>query len=240
MRDEQQSSWMRDSRPRTVEGVDESPSRSEVLRYLGYPADATPKRSVEEIGERWMAEAQRCARPRATFRVLPVAVLESNRVCLRTPQGISEFGGTIGKFLKASQYVAAFIATAGAEIDRLASELSHDGKTLEAMVVAAVGAERAEAIEHAVIEQLNAEAGPDGFTTTLPYSPGYCGMELTEQGELFALFGDDTVGVNLTPDSLMVPLRSVSGLVGIGPSIEMEEQGRACDRCEMPNCDMRR
>ncbi|MCP3920224.1 MAG: hypothetical protein GY711_32255 [bacterium] len=240
MEGERQASWMRDPRPRTIEGVEAPLSRSEVLRYLGYPADATPQRPVEELLERWMEEAVRCARPRATYRVLPVAALERRRVGLLTPGGITEFGGSVGRFLAGSRYVAAFIATSGSEIDRLAGDLGRSGKALEAMVVAAVGAERAEAVEHAVLEQLNERAEPDGFRTTLPYSPGYCGMLLTEQTGLFALFGDHTVGVTLSPECVMTPMRSVSGLIGLGPSSEIEDQGNACDRCEQVNCNMRR
>jgi len=240
MRGERQSSLMQDPRPRTIEGVEAPPCRSEVLRYLGYPADAVPQRPVEELLERWMEEAGRCARPRAIYRVLPVVTLERSRVCLRTPDGISEFRGSVGEFLAASRYVAAFIATSGPEIDRLADDLGRSGKFLEAMMVAAVGAERAEAAEYAVIEQLNEQAEPEDFMTTLPYSPGYCGMALTEQTGLFALFGDQTLGVTLSPACAMTPQRSVSGLIGLGPTSEIEDQGRACDRCKQANCNMRR
>ncbi len=231
---------MRDPRPRTIEGVEAPVCRSEVLRYMGYPADATPQQQVDEMLDHWMAEAVRCARPRASYMVLPVVTLERNRIRLQTPDGIGEFRGTVGKYLAASRYVALFIATSGPEIDCLAGDLSRSGKYLEAMVVAAVGAERAEAAEHAVLERLKQCIGPDEFTATLPYSPGYCGMALTEQTRLFALFGDHTAGVMLSPECMMTPLRSVSGLIGLGPSSEIEDQGRPCDRCELATCNMRR
>ncbi|MAG58965.1 MAG: hypothetical protein CMJ83_21975 [Planctomycetes bacterium] len=231
---------MRDPRPRTIEDVETPLSRSEVRRYLGYPGDVAPQHQVDELLEHWMQEAVRCARPRAIYMVLPVATLDQHRVCLQTPAGIRELRGSVGKFLAGSRYVAAFIATAGSEIDRLAGDLGRSGKALEAMVVAAVGAERAEAAEYAVIEQLNERAEPGGLATTLPYSPGYCGMVLTEQTGLFALFGDDTVGVTLSSECVMTPLRSVSGLIGIGPSHEIEDQARPCDRCELVGCNMRR
>jgi cobalamin-dependent methionine synthase I len=111
---------------------------------------------------------------------------------------------------------------------------------LAAMIVNAVGAERAEAAEAKILERLREQAGEFGFCPTLPYSPGYCGMALSEQRTLFDLFRDFDVGVTLSDSCLMQPLKSVSGLIGLGPSERVQESGSPCDRCELYNCAMRR
>ena len=98
----------------------------------------------------------------------------------------------------------------------------------------------AEAAEAAVIQQLRELAGPQGLAPTLPYSPGYCGIALTEQTKLFSLFGGETVGVELTEDCMMRPLKSISGLIGLGPADEIGVHGSPCERCELYNCAMRR
>jgi hypothetical protein len=108
------------------------------------------------------------------------------------------------------------------------------------MVLNAVGAERAESAEAVVIAQLRATAKPAGLTPTLPYSPGYCGMSLVEQRKLFGLLDGKAVGVTLTSDCLMQPIKSVSGLIGLAPTAAVEEFGSPCDRCELHNCNMRR
>jgi cobalamin-dependent methionine synthase I len=136
--------------------------------------------------------------------------------------------------------VAAFIATAGPEVEHLASELMRERDDLAAMIVNAVGAERAEAAEAAVIQLLREQARPDDYAPTLPYSPGYCGMALVEQQKLFALFEGETVGVILTEDCLMRPLKSISGLIGLARADEIEAHGSPCDRCELHSCAMRR
>ncbi len=74
----------------------------------------------------------------------------------------------------------------------------------------------------------------------MPYSPGYCGMPLTEQTKLFGLFDPENVGVRLSSDCLMRPLKSVSGLIGLGPAEDVKEFGSPCDRCELRGCAMRR
>jgi hypothetical protein len=226
--------------PRIIEQVDEVVDRGEVLRYLGYPAGVSPGAQLQSVLDRWIEETSRRATPRAIYVVLPVAEKDRRRLRLQTSHGVIEFRGAIGEFLGASHSVAAFIATAGPEVVRLASELTSKRDDLAALVVNAVGAERAEAAEAAVINQLREQVEPAGFAPTLPYSPGYCGMSLTEQTKLFSLFDRENIGVTLSAECLMRPLKSVSGLIGLGLAEEVEQFGSPCDRCELHDCAMRR
>jgi hypothetical protein len=212
----------------------------EVLRYLGYPAGVEPNRRLQAVLDEWVPEASRRAKPRAVYRVFPIAQLRPRSLRLQTSSGEVEFHGAVGEFLGPSECVALFIATAGPDVERLASELMQQGDSLESMIVNAVGAERAEAAEAIVIEQLRDAAQKYAFSPTLPYSPGYCGMAVTEQRALFSLFGNDDVGVTLSDSCLMRPLKSISGLIGLGPAELTEAIGSPCDRCELYNCGMRR
>jgi hypothetical protein len=229
-----------DMRPRFLDHVDAPIDRAEVLRYLGYPVDVVPNRELRELLEHWVAEAEGRAQPRAVFAGFPIAEIGKQSLCLKTTCGTTEFRGAIGEFLGKARQIVAFIATAGPNVELLASELMREGDHLEALIVSAVGSERAEAAEMAVIEQLRSQGGVTGLVPTLPYSPGYCGMALSEQTKLFELVGDHSVGVSLTVDCLMKPLKSVSGLIGLGLPEEVKQYGSPCDRCELKNCDMRR
>lgn len=223
-----------------VDQVSEPVDLGEVLRYLGYPVGVKPNSHLQPLLEDWVLEASHRAIPRATYIVLPVTQLTPRSLRLETTTGKVEFHGAIGEFLGASECVAAFIATAGPHVERLASELMQRGDPLAAMIVNAVGAERAEAAETVVIDELRGQAQKCAFAPTLPYSPGYCGMALTEQRTLFSLFGDCDVGVTLTDSYFMRPLKSVSGLIGLGPAERVLAFGSPCDRCELYNCAMRR
>ncbi len=226
--------------PRFVDHVEEAIDRSEVLRYLGYPVGVLPNNRIASILDHWIDEGSRLATPRAIYRVLPVVDKDHKSLRVESSAGVTEFRGAIGEFLGSSLSIAVFIATAGPQVERRASELLREQDDLGAMVLNAIGAERAEAAEAVVINQLREEARLVGFAPTLPYSPGYCGMKLVEQRKLFSLFDTQRVGVALTPDCLMQPIKSVSGLVGLGLAAEVVESGSPCDRCELHNCNMRR
>ena len=178
--------------------------------------------------------------PRAIYVVLPIVDKGQRHLRLQAEDGTVEFRGAIGEFLGVSHHIAAFIATAGPELEALATELMDKGDELSAMIVNSVGAERAEAAENVVIDELREQAAQNGDAPTLPYSPGYCGMSLKEQPKLFGLFDKENVGVTLTSSCLMRPLKSVSGLIGIGSAEDVTEFGTPCERCELKSCAMRR
>jgi len=226
--------------PEFVTEGSEPIDEAEVLRYLGYPIGRRPAANTERLVGQWIAEAGQRAAPGAAYVVLPVIEKSKNRLTVASESGETEFHGAIGRFLGVSRLIVAFIATAGPDVERLASQLMAEGDDLAAMIVNAVGAERAEAAGAVVIDRVREQIGSIGFTTTLPYSPGYCGMALTEQTQLFSLFGGATAGVSLTSSCLMQPIKSVSGLVGLAPQEEVTIEGSPCDRCELHSCNMRR
>ncbi|MCA9261569.1 MAG: hypothetical protein KDA61_20270, partial [Planctomycetales bacterium] len=114
------------------------------------------------------------------------------------------------------------------------------GEGLPALICDAIGAERAEAAEAAVLQELSPQMARLRLSCTLPYSPGYCGMALTEQRKLFGLFGDQSAGVSLSETCLMRPLKSISGLIGVASESLVVAHGSPCDRCELHQCAMRR
>lgn len=227
--------------PHRVDEVPGQIDRGEVLRYLGYPQGVAPAERFVSVLDEWIEEAGRRATPRATYIVLPVTELSNRRLKVQTSNGHeTTFNGAIGEFLGAAECLGVFIATAGPGVEQLATELMNDGDPLAGMIVNAVGAERAEAAESVVLDQLRENAREHDFAPTLPYSPGYCGMALVEQRTLFSLFGQADVGVTLTENCLMQPLKSVSGLIGLGPAERVQAFGSPCDRCELYSCSMRR
>jgi cobalamin-dependent methionine synthase I len=172
--------------------------------------------------------------------VLPVLDRSSERLRIGTAATDAVFEGEVARFLGDSQLVLVFIATAGGRVEQLASQLMADDEALPAMIVGAVGSERAEAAQSAVIEGVRTRIESVGLAPTLPYSPGYCGMELTEQSQLFELFHGQTAGVSLSPTCQMLPIKSVSGLVGLAPPETVGPERSPCERCQLENCHMRR
>ena len=82
--------------------------------------------------------------------------------------------------------------------------------------------------------ELEKEFGAKGLGISYPYSPGYCGWKVSDQQILFSLLPNQPCGVSLTASSLMCPIKSVSGVVGIGRQMTRQKYG--CELCGKKDC----
>ena len=88
----------------------------------------------------------------------------------------------------------------------------------------------ADRLQAAVAER----AAAGGLHLTNRYSPGYCGWPVSDQQKLFRLLPPDFCGVRLSETSLMQPIKSVSGLIGLGERAVFNDY--TCERCDLESC----
>ncbi len=78
-----------------------------------------------------------------------------------------------------------------------------------------------------------------GWKHTNRFSPGYCGWHVSEQKKLFPLFPSaEPCGIRLTDSSLMLPIKSVSGVIGLGEDVRKLEY--TCGLCTYDKCYRRK
>lgn len=219
-----------------LEGLEIEPDRQEALRYLGYPAGAPPEPRVAVRLEQALDEVRGRVRPRGLYRRYGVLRAEPHRLELA---GGAVLQGRIGEFLGEAEQAAVFLATAGPEIVEMAEAAMRSGDRLGGLAYHALGAALAEAVVERIVERLRSELRP-GEALTLRYSPGYCGISLSDQRTLFGLIEASRIGVELLPSLIMRPVKSVSGLIGIGRAERVRAYGNPCDRCPLEDCRMRR
>jgi hypothetical protein len=75
----------------------------------------------------------------------------------------------------------------------------------------------------------------------LGYSPGYCGWDISGQGKLFDFLRPQEIGITLRESYLMDPLKSVSGVVIVGPREihEFDMDYSCCAACRTQSCRAR-
>jgi hypothetical protein len=208
---------------------------AELYRYLGYPREGSPAPPMAERIAQIVAEAQCCLHPRGAYAVCPV----SSRTAHSLKLSDTTISGNIGEYLKEADRVAVFTVTVGEEISLLSESAAKSGDTFSALVMDAVGSWAAEAAADALMLYLRRHLR-DEEELTLRYSPGYCGMEISQQSKLFHLVQAEAVGVKLMPSMLMHPLKSISGLVGLAPKEAVSSYRSPCDLCSRVGCPMRR
>ncbi len=143
-------------------------------------------------------------------------------------------GKIVTAALEKSNRIALFIGTCGNKVEDYSRQLMKEGHALEGYIVDLIGSEIAENIAEYIHKEVENDMASQGLKITNRYSPGYCKWPVSDQQQLFRLLGESNCGVNLTDSSLMIPVKSVSGIIGIGQ--EVENAGYSCDICETDHC----
>lgn len=122
------------------------------------------------------------------------------------------------------------LGSVGSETDQWITTKREGNDIMEAFIADALGSTIVEAIVNKGKSYLERKMLDFGLKISNSYSPGYCGWNVAEQQMLFSLFPLSFCGVTLTKSSLMIPIKSVSALIGIGKDIEKKPYGCAICR----------
>lgn len=214
-----------------------TPDREQIHRLLGLRTGHAGHRRWFEALDELLKTLPRLMRPRAVYRLDPVRRLDARRLELESNVVLE---GSVGRFLEHSTHVATFIATIGSAVERLSRRWLRRGQVMNGAIADAIASEAAEAVAQACQDDVRAWATERGMDVTPRYSPGYCGLNVRQQAAVFAGLPARLVNVRLTPSSLMVPIKSVSGLIGVGPAELVSPAGYPCRYCDHPHCMQRR
>jgi len=149
-----------------------------------------------------------------------------------------DMGKIILRQLRGSEAYAFFICTSGVEFEAYQQRLKQQGDMVRVFIADALGSVIAEHCADRMEEILQESIDKLGWHHTNRFSPGYCGWHVSQQQLLFPLFKGQTCGVKLTDSSLMVPIKSVSGIIGVGK--EIRKLDYTCGLCNFEKCYKRK
>ncbi len=140
----------------------------------------------------------------------------------------------IARQLRASEKLAFFMITAGEGIETWSRTELTQGDPMAGYIIDLIGSEIVVSALDMMRDKLAEKMNAEGFHITNRYSPGDCGWPVSDQQKLFSLFPKNFCGITLSESSLMHPIKSVSGIIGIGRNVR--KTAYACDLCEMETC----
>lgn len=149
-----------------------------------------------------------------------------------------DIGRIIERQLKGSEAYTLFICTAGVEFEAWQQRLKEEGDMVRVFIADSLGSVIAEKTADQMERHLQESIDKLGWHHTNRFSPGYCGWHVSQQQLLFPLFEGHTCGVRLTDSSLMLPIKSVSGIIGIGQ--EVRKLDYTCGLCTFEKCYKRK
>ncbi|MEA4816129.1 MAG: vitamin B12 dependent-methionine synthase activation domain-containing protein [Lachnospiraceae bacterium] len=206
--------------------------RKEVLRYLGYSRKDIPDPKTEGLIEECINELSKAASPKFTYAFCDIEISEGV-----TKTGFFDIKSrALAISLKGCARAVLFAATLGIEADYIIKKYTKINMP-KAVVCQAAATELIEKYCDLACGNIGSELG-DGFYLRPRFSPGYGDFDIKHQKDFISVLNcPKKIGVTLTDSMMLLPIKSVTAIMGI--SSEKCEKG-GCEACAKKDCEFRR
>ncbi|TRZ93521.1 MAG: hypothetical protein D4R82_04940 [Dehalococcoidia bacterium] len=208
----------------------------QVLKSIGYATHRKPPARIASLINEYVENAHQLIEPSYSYTIRNVERVRRSSVFI---EGSIVFRSeAIARLLEQCGRITVFVVTIGNHLEETALRLAEDGLVLQSAALDAVGSSAVEKVAEFVQNRIEEIAHEQGLGTSRRFSPGYCDWALRQQKVVFRALNGDSLGVRLTKECLMLPRKSISGIIGIGP-YDVENYN-PCETCGERNCPGRR
>lgn len=208
----------------------------QVLHNIGYGTDYEPSARIESLVNEYVENTCHLIEPSYSYVIRGISSVKGSRVVI---EGSFTFKSeVVAQLVEQCEKVALFIATIGSRLEEMVCYLAEDGLVLQAAVLDAIGSGVTETVADFVQGKIGKVARAQELYISRRLSPGYCDWDISQQKMVFRAMNGDSAGVHLTKGYLMLPQKSISGIIGIG-SREVEDYN-PCKMCDKQDCVGRR
>lgn len=187
-----------------------------------------------QVYENAKKEVTQLAKPLVGWNRFKIKRVEVDKVVLDNDVQIG--GGPVVDYIKGSDELLVALITIGQDVEcRVKHHMNNNamlqGILLDGFATWAVDNVRKQFLER-IKRKIHAE---EGCHTSIPLSPGETAWTIHDQKNIFQLLKEESIqmGVYLRESLLMIPLKSITFIMGIGKNQLGKESGRSCDICTM-------
>jgi hypothetical protein len=141
-------------------------------------------------------------------------------------------------YMKEIEKIALFVCTAGEKFSFYSNKYFKEGNYLRGFIIDTFGSLIVEKSVDLFHQNLESKFSEVGLKLTNRYSPGYCDWQVNDQQQLFSLLPENPCNIQLSDSNLMIPIKSISGIIGIGKEVEKREY--SCSICKNKTCIYRK
>lgn len=194
-------------------------------------AGALKRPAMQEAARAGLARALELVEPAVVYDWFPVSLPERRQARV----GGEVFSiGSHADLLQEAESVLLAVVTVGPRLEAESRRLQAAGKALDAYMLDAAGIFGVGLLihkAHGIVEQ---EARERGWGVGAELAPGQLsGWDISEQLIVGRLLDVEAIGVQVSASGILVPQKSASLLVGIGPGYEASEVRSPCEYCDV-------
>lgn len=208
-------------------------TREMIARLIGADPDNIPE-PYDEIIDTELEKIKNYNDIRGGYRIISDIELNKNGNSIVVENKQFMLGRQVFMYVKNAEMMIFFVCTAGESVGKRSKDLMAEGFMLEGYVTDVVGSTLVEKAMDQIHQKITEEMNNRNLFVTNRYSPGYCEWNVNDQHKLFELFPDSFCGVRLSENAMMHPVKSISGIIGIGKNVNFNKY--VCESCTSVNC----
>jgi len=205
----------------------------EVLRRQGLRGGAKVRPEIKDSILELLTSVKkaRLLEPAVAYEYYTVSSINGSQILLEGNQAIH--GPLIPAIFPDAKELAVLLCTIGPRLEKQVTDYSRSGEAMRGMILDGIGSTAVDMMTLEVLRRLASEVSSRGYEISSPVNPGMPGFPLTEQWNLLGLVNADEIGVRLTASGVLVPRKSVSMVIGIGPKMTRLTEAEVCARCSL-------
>lgn len=211
-------------------------SRESIYSALGYPDPEAAFEHVRTKVEELLDETIELTRPKAIVRYGYAGIVEKDTFSI--DNGPDFHGKLLARAFRPASMVAVFALTVGEKISERIERLAAED-ILRSYLVDVIASEFVESLAGRFQSMLEDNMRQKGLFGGQRFSPGYCDWSIGENRQLLQWLDAGKIGISLTRKDMMIPQKSISGMIGFGPD-KSAIHVSPCKACPDGDCQHRR
>ena len=205
----------------------------EVLRRQGLGGGAKVRPEIKDLILELLTSVKktRLLEPAVAYEYYTVSSMNGSQISLEGDKAIH--GPLLPAIFPEAKELAVLLCTIGPRLEKQVTDYSKSDEAMRGMILDGIGSTAVDMMALEVLRRLASEVSSRGYEISSPVNPGMPGFPLTEQWNLLRLVNADEIGVRLTASGMLVPRKSTSMVMGIGPQMTRWTQAEVCARCSL-------
>lgn len=205
----------------------------EVLRREGFGEHSEIRPEIKILIRELLASVKkaRLLEPAIAYEIYTITEISQRQLSLEGKPMVLD--SLLPSLLPGAKELAFAVCTIGSRLEKQVTDYISRGEPLRGTLLDGIGSAAVDSLTEEVCKFIANEASSRGYETSSPINPGMPGLPITEQWNLLGLVKAAEIGVSLTASGVLVPRKSASMVIGIGPKMIRWTDAEACARCSL-------
>ncbi|MBD3350184.1 MAG: hypothetical protein GF364_01705 [Candidatus Lokiarchaeota archaeon] len=212
-----------------------TPSDDECRQIIGKKFDRIMKSDRNrKLYEKAKKEIVTVVKPAVGWERFKIEEIHYNKILLEN--GVKIGGGPVSSVVQGAEELIIALCTIGQDLECKVKKYMQNNKMFLGIIMDGLGSWAVDSIKRQFIDWIKKELhSKEFFRTSVTLSPGESDWGMQDQKIIFKLLKDEAAKMNVRlKDSLMmIPLKSLTFIMGIGKNKLGKESGTNCEFCSL-------